>query len=82
MTPPARIKGQAEGALVLDLLRERRATLGQEALSATLVQRRALLQRGALIGLILLGSPCPLYTSDAPDQLCSVGTCGRCHSLT
>jgi len=56
MTPPARIQGQAEGALVLDLLRERRATLGQEALSATLVQRRSLLQRGALIGLILLGS--------------------------
>jgi len=56
MTSPARIKGKAEGALVLDLLRERRAILGQEALSATLVQRRSLLQRGALIGLILLGS--------------------------
>ena len=56
MTTPARINGQAQGALVLDLLRERRAALGQEALSATLVQRRSLLQRGALIGLILLGS--------------------------
>lgn len=56
MTSPARINGQAQGALVLDLLRERRAALGQEALSATLVQRRSLLQRGALIGLILLGS--------------------------
>jgi type IV pilus assembly protein PilN len=56
MTTPARINGKAQGALVLDLLRERRASLGQEALSATLVQRRSLLQRGALIGLILLGS--------------------------
>jgi len=56
MTTPARINGQAQGALVLDLLRERRAALGQEALSATLVQRRSLLQRGALIGLSLLGS--------------------------
>jgi hypothetical protein len=42
MTTPARINGQAQGALVLDLLRERRAILGQEALSATLVQRRSL----------------------------------------
>jgi len=56
MTSPARIKGKAQGSLVLDLLRERRRTLGTEALSATLAQRSALLQRGALIGLILLGS--------------------------
>lgn len=41
---------------VLDLLRERRSSLGQEPVSATLVLRRSLLQRGALIGLALVGS--------------------------
>jgi type IV pilus assembly protein PilN len=48
--------------LVLDLLRERRRSLGIEALSPTLAQRRALLQRGALIGLSLLGSMLGLWT--------------------
>jgi type IV pilus assembly protein PilN len=62
MTSPARIHGKAQGSLVLDLLRERRRTLGIEALSATLAQRRALLQRGALIGLTLLGSMFGLWT--------------------
>ena len=62
MTSPARINGKAQGSLVLDLLRERRRTLGIEALSATLAQRSALLQRGALIGLILLGSMLGLWT--------------------
>jgi len=62
MTSPARIHGKAQGSLVLDLLRERRRTLGIEALSATLAQRRALLQRGALFGLILLGSMVGLWT--------------------
>jgi type IV pilus assembly protein PilN len=47
---------------VLDLLRERRRTLGHEALSATLAQRAALLKRGALIGLLLLGSTLGLWT--------------------
>ena len=40
---------------VLDLLRERRRELGIEPVSDTLVQRRSLLQRGALIGLALAG---------------------------
>ena len=62
MTSPARIDGKAQGSLVLDLLRERRRTLGIEALSPTLAQRRALLQRGALIGLSLLGSMLGLWT--------------------
>ena len=62
MTSPARIHGKAQGSLVLDLLRERRRTLGIEALSPILAQRRALLQRGALIGLILLGSMLGLWT--------------------
>ena len=62
MTSPAQIKGKAQGSLVLDLLRERRRSLGIEPLSATLAQRRALLQRGALIGLILLGSMLGLWT--------------------
>jgi type IV pilus assembly protein PilN len=48
--------------LVLDLLRERRRSLGIEALSPILAQRRALLQRGALIGLSLLGSMLGLWT--------------------
>jgi type IV pilus assembly protein PilN len=61
MTSPARIHGKAQGSLVLDLLRERRRTLGIEALSPTLAQRRALLQRGALIGLSLLGSMLGLW---------------------
>jgi len=54
--------GKAQGSLVLDLLRERRTTLGIEAISATLAQRKTLLQRGALIGLILLGSVLGLWT--------------------
>jgi Tfp pilus assembly protein PilN len=62
MRSPAKINGKAQGALVLDLLRERRRTLGHEALSATLAQRSALLQRGALIGLIVLGSMLGLWT--------------------
>jgi type IV pilus assembly protein PilN len=62
MTSPARIHGKAQGSLVLDLLRERRRSLGIEALSPTLAQRRALLQRGALIGLSLLGSMLGLWT--------------------
>lgn len=41
---------------VLDLLRERRRELGIEPLSGTLVQRRSLLQRGALIGLAVVGA--------------------------
>ena len=40
---------------VIDLLRERRRELGIEPLAATLSQRRGLLQRGALIGLGLVG---------------------------
>ena len=40
---------------VLDLLRERRRELGIEPVSGILVQRRSLLQRGALIGLALAG---------------------------
>lgn len=40
---------------VLDLLRERRRELGIEPLSGTLVLRRSLLQRGALIGLAVVG---------------------------
>lgn len=40
---------------VLDLLRERRRELGVETLAATLSQRRGLLQRGALIGLVVVG---------------------------
>jgi len=40
---------------VLDLLRERRRELGIEPLSGTLVRRRSLLQRGALIGLAVVG---------------------------
>ena len=72
MTSPARINGnrnangnrngKAQGSLVLDLLRERRTTLGIEAISATLAQRKTLLQRGSLIGLILLGSVLGLWT--------------------
>ena len=72
MTSPARINGngngnrngngKAQGSLVLDLLRERRSTLGIEAISATLAQRKTLLQRGALIGLIPLGSMLGLWT--------------------
>lgn len=62
MTSPGPIHRKAQGSLVLDLLRERRRTLGMEALSATLGQRKALLQRGALIGLILLGSMLGLST--------------------
>ena len=64
MTTPARMKGngKAQGSLVLDLLRERRSTLGIEAISATLAQRKTLLQRGSLIGLILLGSMFGLWT--------------------
>lgn len=56
MTSPTRLNGKPQGALVLDLLRERRRTLGHESLSATLAQRSSLLQRGALIGLILVAS--------------------------
>ena len=41
---------------VLDLLRERRRELGIEPLSGTLVRRRSLLQRGALIGLAVVGA--------------------------
>jgi hypothetical protein len=76
MTSPARINrnrngngngngngsGKPQGSLVLDLLRERRTTLGIEAISATLAQRKTLLQRGSLIGLILLGSVLGLWT--------------------
>ena len=64
MTSPARINGtgKAQGSLVLDLLRERRSTLGIEAISATLAQRKTLLQRGVLIGMILLGSMLGLWT--------------------
>jgi len=62
MTPPARINAKSQGALVLDLLRERRLTLGHEALSATLAQRSALLRRGALFGLILLGGMLGIWT--------------------
>ena len=62
MTSPARMTFKDQGALVLDLLRERRRTLGQEPLSATLAQRGALLQRGGLIGAILLGSMAGLWT--------------------
>jgi type IV pilus assembly protein PilN len=40
---------------VLDLLRERRRELGIETISSTLVRRRSLLQRGALIGLAVVG---------------------------
>lgn len=40
---------------VLDLLRERRRELGIEPLAGTLVRRRSLLQRGALIGLAVVG---------------------------
>jgi len=46
---------------VLDLLRERRRTLGHEALSATLAQRAPLLKRGVLIGMLLLGSTLGLW---------------------
>ena len=45
----------SERAMVLDLLRERRRTLNQEPFSATLMQRRALLNRGILIGASLAG---------------------------
>lgn len=45
----------SERAMVLDLLRERRRTLNQEPFSATLVQRRALLNRGILIGASVAG---------------------------
>jgi len=62
MTSPTRIKGKGEGALVLDLLRERRRSLGQESLSATLAQRGSLVKRGALIGLLLLGSMVGIWT--------------------
>lgn len=62
MTAPARMTFKDQGALVLDLLRERRRTLGQEPLSATLAQRGALLQRGGLIGAVLLGSMAGLWT--------------------
>jgi type IV pilus assembly protein PilN len=47
--------GDAQAALVLDLLRERRRLRGQESLSGTLAQRRSVLLRGALIGLALAG---------------------------
>ncbi len=55
MKPLSNHGGDAQAALVLDLLRERRRLLGQESLSGTLVQRRSLLLRGALIGLALAG---------------------------
>jgi len=45
----------SESAMVLDLLRERRRTLNQQPFSATLVQRRALLNRGILIGVSVVG---------------------------
>ena len=62
MRSPVRLKGNPQGGLVLDLLRERRRTLGHESLSATLAQRASLLKRGALIGLLLLGSTLGLWT--------------------
>jgi type IV pilus assembly protein PilN len=46
---------KAASGPVLDLLRERRRELGVEPLASTLAQRRSLLQRGALIGLALVG---------------------------
>ena len=61
MSSPVRLKGNPQGGLVLDLLRERRRTLGHEALSATLAQRAPLLTRGVLIGLLLLGSTLGLW---------------------
>jgi len=61
MSSPVRLKGNPQGGLVLDLLRERRRTLGHEALSATLAQRAPLLKRGVLIGLLLLGSTLGLW---------------------
>lgn len=45
---------------VLDLLRERRLELGIEPLAATLSQRRAILQRGILIGLAIAGAAAAL----------------------
>jgi len=41
---------------VLDLLRERRRALDIEPLAATLAQRRGILQRGSLIGLVVAGT--------------------------
>jgi type IV pilus assembly protein PilN len=43
-------------APILDLLRERRQELGQESMASTLLDRRPLLLRGALIGAVLLGA--------------------------
>lgn len=45
----------SERSMVLDLLRERRRSLNQEPFSATLVQRRSLLNRGILIGASVAG---------------------------
>ena len=45
----------SERSMVLDLLRERRRTLNQEPFSATLIQRRGLLNRGILIGASVAG---------------------------
>lgn len=45
----------SEGSMVLDLLREKRRSLNQQSFSATLAQRRALLNRGILIGASLAG---------------------------
>jgi len=61
MTSPAQIQAKEQGGLVLDLLRERRRTLGQESLSGTLAQRGSLLRRGGLIGVILLGGSLGLW---------------------
>jgi type IV pilus assembly protein PilN len=61
MRSPVRLNANPQGGLVLDLLRERRRTLGHEALSATLAQRAPLLKRGVLIGLLLLGSTLGLW---------------------
>lgn len=46
---------RTEAGPVLDLLRERRRELDIEPLATTLSQRRGLLQRGALIGLVVAG---------------------------
>jgi type IV pilus assembly protein PilN len=46
---------KAAASPVLDLLRQRRRELGIEPLAPTLAQRTGLLQRGALIGLALVG---------------------------
>jgi type IV pilus assembly protein PilN len=43
-------------APILDLLRERRRELGQESMASALIDRRPLLLRGALIGVVILGA--------------------------